>query len=306
MARKSCSSHKDPAVANLKDILECFLKIEANNIDSPKFVAEGYLSLPPVGFQYIAPTLCSLRDEVAALRLEVSEVRKSNEIDARAQNSTEVLAQEVSEVKTLVQRVLQSNGNNVRQNDVDGQQETEAAAVNLNGPSNHSTDASENTVTNVTENNDAATRPDIEGHGQWQTVNKRPYSNALRRNHGPSNPGSRPNASAPRRQRREVISGRKTANSDFASSERVVDVFLGGCKASTSSEVIEAYCRENGVSLKKCESLNSRNEWTKCFKLSATLDDREKILDGDFWPCGVYVRKFFSNGRSGNTNRSSR
>ena len=41
------------------------------------------------------------------------------------------------------------------------------------------------------------------------------------------------------------------------------------------------------------------SDWFKSFKVSVTEEDRDKLLDGEFWPCGVIVRKFFK-GRARN------
>ena len=169
-------------------------------------------------------------------------------------------------------------------------------------------------------NPESQNKDNVEG---WEIARTRPYANAIRKNGMPSNPNRRnsnvqqnrqppaageegnPSTHRPQRKRRDVISGRRTANSEFASNEQVVDIFLGGCKTSTTNEIIETYCTTNNVPLKRCELLNSRNEWIKCFKLSVLLSDREKILDGDFWPCGVYVRKFFNNNRPRNSGVSN-
>ena len=298
--RKSCNAHKDPAEAHLKDILECFAKMERNNDALPRFVADSFLAFPPIGFKYLAPTLCSMRDEVAALREEVVEVRRSNERDARALNSNNVISQEISEIKTLVQRIVQINHGNLSPNEVSassGNQSTSGAQIVAE-------DGSTPTSTEVESGPHIDEENSSGGDDNWQLVNRsRPYANALKKKfnpiqHNSTSQKSRNNTSAPRppRQRREVITGRRTSNGDFGNSEQIVDIFLGGCKTSTTNEVIETYCSNNGVILKKCESLNSRNEWLKCFKLSILLADRDRILDGDFWPCGVYVRKFFNYG----------
>ena len=315
MVRKSCAAHPDPTSAHLKDIYDCFLKLERENITPPKFVAEGFYSFPPAGFQYLAPMVCALRDEIAALRIEVTEVRQSNQNDVRALNSANVVAQEVTEIKTLVQRVLHSFPSTPRPGNF--RLDVEAVTTQVEPPADphtahsdpHTADSDNRMTQNATGN--ISTRDAVDGSndGNWIIANNRPYANALRRNGLPLNPARRhsmiqrngsnvPSARHNQRQRREVITGRRTSNSDFANDEPVVDIFLGGCKTTATTDVIEAYCTRNGVTLKKCEPLNSRNEWNKCFKLSVTLVDREKILDGGFWPCGVYVRKFYNQGRA--------
>ena len=61
VARKQCDSHRNPATADIDDILKCFEKIANDNITAPKFVCSGYSALPPMGFENLAAILCALR-----------------------------------------------------------------------------------------------------------------------------------------------------------------------------------------------------------------------------------------------------
>ena len=297
IARKSCQDHPDPIAAHLKDIFDCFEKMERNNIQCPKFVAEGIHSFPPAGFQFLAPMMCALRDEIAALRHEVSEVRQANQNDERALNSATIVAQDVTEIKTLVQRVLHGTSH---------QSPPRGETSSLTETAGSGASMTQTETGGVT----ASAGDDVQAEGNnWRIANNRPYAYALRRNGLPANPARRTsnlqgNRNVPSqmnnhqsaRRRREVIVGRRTSSSDIANSDQIYDLFLGGCKTSSTVEAIQDYCIRNDVTLKKCEVLNSRNEWSKCYKLSATQEDRNKLLDGDFWPCGIYVRKFYRRG----------
>ena len=77
IVRKSCASHPNPAVADVEDILDLSDKCESKRHLLSEFVAAGFTSMPPsTVFESLAMVLCNLRDEVAALRLEVTEVRQ--------------------------------------------------------------------------------------------------------------------------------------------------------------------------------------------------------------------------------------
>ena len=66
--------HPNPTVADTEDILCLFDKMDENNFICPKFLAENYLSSPPSsGFEPLALIICSLRNQLLAVRLEVSE-----------------------------------------------------------------------------------------------------------------------------------------------------------------------------------------------------------------------------------------
>ena len=304
ISRKSCADHPNPASAHVKDIYECFAKIENEGRECPNFVARGFSSFPPSGFGTLAPMLCSLRDELAALRIEVSEVRKNNSNDVRSLNNVQVIAQDVAEIKTLVQRTYTA-GSPIERNDViiehrsNTQVRGDAASTSENTePMNLAA-----TGEHVAPNNDT-----------WNIASNRPYSNAVRNNGLAANPARRrqlsqqntgprtrvlglPSDNLPnnsQRPMRTTISGRRVSNSaGIANRSRILDTYVGGCSVNTTQEEISQYCRENGVEIKKCEALPQNNEWVKAYKLSTMAADRVKLLDGEFWPEGIYVRKFF-------------
>ena len=47
-------------------------------VSIPSFVAANYNSLPPSNFEPLTFVLCSLKDEIAALRGEVAQLRQLN------------------------------------------------------------------------------------------------------------------------------------------------------------------------------------------------------------------------------------
>ena len=47
----------------------------------------------------------------------------------------------------------------------------------------------------------------------------------------------------------------------------------------------------NGVEVRECISLPTKARWYVAFKVSVTASDRDKSLNPEFWPAGVFVRK---------------
>ena len=299
IVRKSCADHRNPISADLKDIYACFEKVENNNIEMPKFVAEGFSAFPPVGFENLAPILCALRDEVSALRVEVSQVREANINDQRALNSANIVAQDVTEIKAIVHRALstvtaQTSSGEASVAQMENVHSNPARNIDT-APRNSQIHPVSNEPTNASQS---------DGFTQ---VNNRPYANALRRNGLSVNPARRQslaqtNATEGRQamqqmngnRRRTVIRGTRTADLSIASNEeRIFDVFVGGCGHNSTEDRIKTFCSESDVTPKKCEALRSASEWSKSYKLSVKLSDREKILDASFWPEGVFVRKFY-------------
>ena len=72
-------------------------------MSSPNFVSSGYMSLSPCsGYEWFVSLICSTREEIWALRLEVSEVRKQNEKDFKALDNVGYIIQDVVEIKLLI------------------------------------------------------------------------------------------------------------------------------------------------------------------------------------------------------------
>ena len=234
-------------------------------------------------------------------------------------NNVNIAAQDISEIKTIVQNLKSKI---ISPNDNEGREQT-SSNISVNLPSEsqqvlppHSEEASA-----VSENN------------QFTTYHHRPYANAVRKNglysnphkrssasgatftgpRGPSqnqpnnlhpgrnNNAGRPNGHVPEPRGRNIINGSRKGSvpSDSFGGDRILDIYVGGCKNETTADIINDYCRKYGVNIKKCELLPKKSDWVQSFKVSVNFEDREKLLKGDFWPTGIYVRKFFK-GKSRN------
>ena len=142
---------------------------------------------------------------------------------------------------------------------------------------------------------------------KWINVDRRPFANARKKNDfnltrrriaNDQNRGGNDPIQASRNQhgprtRRNIIVGTKNSDSVIGGGERVLDIYVGGCGKECTTENITSYCDEHGISIKKCELLQSSSEWNRSFKVSATANDRDKLLLGEFWPQGIFVRRFF-------------
>ena len=86
---------------------------------------------------------------------------------------------------------------------------------------------------------------------------------------------------------------RPTTTGGLTGVQRVLDFFVAGCELDTTPRIISDHCSDNGVSVKNCESLNTRSERYTCFKLSIDADDKETVLNSNFWPRGVFLRNYY-------------
>ena len=317
--RKKCQAHPNPCSADLEDILNVFEKHDDGEIKLPSFVAFGYGSMPPsAGFESFASVMCSLRDEVTALRVQVDEVKNSNEKDQKALENVGSIIQDVSELKLLLldlpskvgelnktsskaEQVLSSSSpsnsasSDCNQNDLpsgsssmDGQEANTpemplyTSVLGRNEPAK----ASNANKTNV------SSKPSQE----WQTVqrNNRRSKISNSNSNGQQRRGDAANANQNRQYTsRRNISGKRTSDVRLRAAPRILDVFLGGCGLDTTPEIIMDYCKKYDIELTKCESVASKSEHHKCFKVSVSAENRDALLDGEFWPVGTFVGKFY-------------
>ena len=302
--RKSSKNVPDPKSVIMQDILEAFEKLESNEEPLPMFVASGFDAFPPRGFEYVAPILCSMREQMASMTMEIKELKEESQSDVRALNSIDVAVQDISEIKTIVQRTYSSSLNNNSNSE-----ENKTSVSDSDAPSSSAqpalimADNAPSTNADMSKSSEAANQNNSnENEGFTIVRSKRPYANALRnaarknsiRNNSSSNVGnSRQQKQRNSKQNKSIITGTRTSNSSISGGTRIYDVYVGGCSNDTSTDSLKSYCSENGVDLKSCELLQAASSWVRSFKISSTLEDRDKLLKGDFWPCGIIVRKFF-------------
>ena len=294
IARKKTTNQPKPIIQDVRDMLHCFKVIEDKDLSCPNFVAKGIEAFPPSGFDILAPTLCALRDEIVALRTETSELRKNSEDDARSLNDMRLITQEVSDIKTMLVRIINSDvkvpgGDNLpSDNSISSATPFSDAVISGRQPPPNMPPSQASSSTSVEINMENAAPG-------WTTVHNRPFANSKNKRISNPNGGTILSSKATNgtHPRRNIIKGRRNSGSEISGGDRILDIYVGGCNNGCTVENVTSYCNKNGIVIKKCELLTSASEWTKSFKVSATQDDREKLLDGDFWPQGIYVRKFF-------------
>ena len=74
----------------------------------------------------------------------------------------------------------------------------------------------------------------------------------------------------------------------------------------THSEEIKQYMVVTNVDVRSIECVSSDNATYCSFKVEIKVSDLSKVLDGEFWPSGVHVRRYYQqrgarNGHDVNT-----
>ena len=277
ITRKKCQTHPNPLVADINDVLSLLDKTDEDGKKIPDFVASKFNSLPPSGFEAVASVICSLRDEISAVKHELSQIRETNQCDVKLLEDVGCVKHDVSDIKMSLSRAnLTINQDVPLQSCSDSVLTYAAATVAQNKPG-----ASVQLETNV-----RPTKINVATVGV-----KKPDENAWRlvRN------GKR---------KKELINGSRLNGTDgltaAPTSEKSLDLFLGGCGDETTVEQVKTYCGTIGFTA-RVSSLETKANY-KAYKISVAAGDRDLMLDSSLWPQGLFVRKFFTARTKGNSN----
>ena len=90
-----------------------------------------------------------------------------------------------------------------------------------------------------------------------------------------------------------IVSTKKRTLGNMVGAQRVYNVFVRGCGLNLTVWELQNYCNSSGASAKKIEFLPTKSGWYKVYKISISASNREILLDQNFWPERIFMRKFF-------------
>ena len=273
ISRKSCEKYPNPSVPNMMDILKLLAAREGDHQNIPTFLCDSFDAMPPRGFSSIAGLICDLRDELASLRIEIQEHRKERISDIKALEDISDVKEDVNDTKKAVVGIKDNLGKIM-------------AVVSPNSVLDTSGD------------------PPIRLDQSLPTFSQIVKRGVPLRNKAPTLTMS----TGPTRisNRRGVFGTKKPSPAaKVVGVVRKFDLFVGKCSPNTTCLNIVEYCQEGGIKIEGCEKLNSRSTSTNSFKITTTAHERDKLLDPDFWPEDVIIRKFYNPKKTENQRQSS-
>ena len=282
---------------------------------------------PSAGLEALASVMCSLRDEMAAYRLQLEEMKKSTEKDMKSLDNVGCVFQDTSEIKLLIHNILRkieapppsinitginqpraANSTNestdnvsnaVINSDESETPDNNTQENNVHGSADHSyakiasetappsTDGHDFTLANSNQRN-GRRRSQRAGASQTDTQSSNGNNNSFQARHRVP---PRPSAGASSRRRNVLGSG--AANPGLSTAPRVLDIFVGGCNNTATEENLKNFVSSKGINCLKCSILPSKSEWRKCFKITVNASERDQLLEANFWPQGITVGKYF-------------
>ena len=96
-----------------------------------------------------------------------------------------------------------------------------------------------------------------------------------------------------------ILGSKVSPNSKFKAANRTTDVFIGRVHTSVDSEEIKEYVKDKfNVSILEISKLDIKAENHNAFKVKINVSDRNALFNGNKWPCGIIINKYYN--RRGN------
>ncbi len=108
--RRQTKQYRNPSTRDVEDIIDLMVKMDGEEI--PQYVSQGYGSMPSNEFEKISGIMCSMRDEVSALRVELKEARNEHEKDDKILEDNISIKQEIVHIKTMMKSFCEMKANN--------------------------------------------------------------------------------------------------------------------------------------------------------------------------------------------------
>ena len=311
--RKATQEVSNPAVSNIKDILDLLDKVEGQT-SLPSFVAAKFNSLPPSNFECIAAVICSLRDEVTALREEVSQMKKINLEACSSRAENECLKQDISDIKLGI-KSLKERGQEDKKKSYSEATRSEQSMRRADTIISRSDAISGRVMSQQIPNKRRLNIPyDQPSTSTAATVIANPIvideserehlgfvshsqhgQECDERDQSTTEGSSRWQLVRSRRRVKPNVgvSGTRKKEEGLTGAQRVFDLFVGGCQRESNEDNIKSYCKKLGVNLKKVEKLQSKSDWYNAYKISMLENERDILMKPESWPQGIFVRKFY-------------
>ena len=96
-----------------------------------------------------------------------------------------------------------------------------------------------------------------------------------------------------KQQSHSAVVGTREANGRFRGAQAPSrDIFVYRVENDALESEIECHVKDNGIVPRSVETVSHADAMYKSFKLTVSVNDMGKVLDADFWPEGIMVRRY--------------
>ena len=97
-----------------------------------------------------------------------------------------------------------------------------------------------------------------------------------------------------RKRESKFIRGSLNNSGQFKSGESTLDLFIGNVNIDTEiNDITDFILKQTKINCVNIEKLEVKSKLYNCFKITVKANDRDILLNGNYWPCGVRVKKYF-------------
>lgn len=322
----------EPIASDIEDMLDIIVKLEVNGGSTlPKFVAEDYKSLPPSGgFIALAEAINNMQKQITELTHEITALSEARQKDIKCFEDTMSIKEDINDIKIALNVVLVSteNGNdegnpsstslgshsnpNPQNNIPLNTEEIVQKKKKRKKKIAKKSDADEDSLSSdIKDSTPLTVKPrETTEEEKVSSIVKMTFAEAFKSTVGPFVKSPQltkkeqdkeaftlvSSKRAAKKNKKRNIYGNKDVNSEevgFSGVPKVIDVFVGGCQTPCDTETIKEYCKKTATfNYLKCAIVKTKATHYCCFKLSVEADQEKTVLSANFWPKGIFVRRF--------------
>ena len=307
--------------SDLIDMLDAMKKVDANKIDIPKFLCDGFGNMPPCsGFEVISEHLLELVMQVTNLKESLREFETKSE--RKDDTAFREMQEDIKDIKLSIaenqihrddslhnSRTPQNTRKNqfVRKAIIKGDSLPGSSKSN---PGSHSSQM----VSKSTHNTEPANDSLLPAATISASVTSNERSSSESQENVAAESGDSPETedteeggawnTVVRRKKRNIIKGTLKSDSSLKGVGISRDLYVGRCHPSVSSNVLTEFIESTaGFTPQGCAIISKSDAPVKSFKVTVSEAQFVKLMDPAMWPEDVRVRKYF-NGRMGVNFRS--
>ncbi len=243
LRRRQTKQNKNPLIRDIEDITELMVKTEVEKI--PQYVSQGYGSIPSNGFEKIANIICSMKDEVSALREELKDSRNEREKDRKILEDNVSFKQDIDLIKTML-KSLSEKKEISKESEKDIKKKAPVKKPidpKWDRLGNEKTIPSAPSLSEIASTSNSAPGPEISSASNFvnltKPVEKMSYSTALVSKEGPF---TLVNKKKRFKKTKDIKGIGKYDNLNAA--KKLVSLYVGRCELATTSNDLIAFCEK--------------------------------------------------------------
>ena len=246
---------------------------------------------PATEFNELSNVIITFMDRIEQLEKEIKKTKESMQLDVKSFEECLTIKQELVDIKQNTMILLENAPRKI----------TNTNPIVVNAPIRNTRSYSSvlasppSSRTQINSQN----RSEHTQMTEQMSQNSKQSNNQLENRRRPSlnheNPPRNDQINKNKQHQGSFGTGRTGPRYNFRGTPKLMDIYVGRCMDRTTCNDVINHCEKYlFVKPNACVELNCKIPYTKSFKLTVDLADRDYLLRPENWPFGVYVRKFYT------------